>query len=111
MGEIVELRKECPAVAMLSSWAANGQFQGQLHAARRMSGLQAYADEEPMALTQAESAYNIILTVLVRYACARLDLSFVDEASLSNRRMRQAVVKRQRQSFKGYFKSDLFWDD
>merc|ERR1719321_310819 len=108
---------------MLSSWAPNladkckestkddpnNEFQSQLHDARLIAGLQEYVAEAPKAWAQVEAMYNSILTVVVQYACAKLDLTFDGEASLSNRRMRQAISKRQRLGFNMYFKSHLFW--
>merc|ERR1712193_183852 len=117
-----ELRRDSPSAAMLSSWASkmedlvekckndpSNELQSQLHDARQIAGLQAYIAEAPKAWAQVESTYNIILTTVVQYACAKLDLTFDGAASFSNRKMRQAVSKRQRLGFNMYFKSHLFW--
>lgn len=86
-----------------------GEFVSQLHDARQISGLQAYIADEPKSLAEAEAAYNIILAVVVQYACEKLDLAFNGDVSLSNRRMRQAISKRRGQGYKAYFRSKLFW--
>jgi tRNA A-37 threonylcarbamoyl transferase component Bud32 len=122
--EIAQLKQECQAASMLSQWAPKMQemlhqgkckddpeneFQSQLHDARQIAGLQAYIAEEPEALEKLEAAYDIILKTVVQYASAKLDLQFDGAPSLSNRKMRQAIAKRQRLGFNGYFKSHLFW--
>jgi len=126
--DVRELRRGCQMAAKLSDWATQAQLpkmlpiahktkgyeprllECQLHKARQISGLQAYMADEPSAIEQVESAYNTILIAVAHYASIKLDLTFDGAASLSNRRMRQAIAKRQRLCFNGYFKSNLFWE-
>lgn len=100
--EVRELRRMRDVVA--------GDAKAEGHHSRQIAGLQAYLQDEPMALEQVEVAYNAVLASVTQYACLKLDLVFDGLAFVRNRKMKQAASKREKSVYAGYFKSDLFWD-
>eukprot|EP00746_Dinoflagellata_sp_MGD_P059487 gnl/MRDRNA2_/MRDRNA2_253782_c0_seq1.p1 gnl/MRDRNA2_/MRDRNA2_253782_c0~~gnl/MRDRNA2_/MRDRNA2_253782_c0_seq1.p1 ORF type:complete len:101 (+),score=20.58 gnl/MRDRNA2_/MRDRNA2_253782_c0_seq1:2-304(+) len=96
-------------ISQMAGKCKHDELQSQLHNVRILAGLQAYLAEEPSALEEMKVAYNIISTVVVQYARAKLDLTFEGIPSLDNLQMRRAISKRLRLGHNGYFKSDLFW--
>lgn len=115
--ELRELRKDATAVALAKNPSVADSMVGdpflisQLHNARQINGLQAYMVDEPEALERAEVAYNSVLAAVSDYAKAKLDLHYEGSASVRNRRLKQAVSRRVRLCYSGYFHSSLFWDD
>eukprot|EP00434_Breviolum_minutum_P006315 symbB.v1.2.005574.t1/scaffold296.1/size257539/16 len=83
----------------------------QLHHARQLAGLQAFLDEEPKGLENAELAFNTVLAAVWYYATVKLDMVADGSISVKNRRLRQACKRRESACYKVYFKSDLFWGD
>jgi len=107
--ELKDCEKELRELRSTRESAKDSGTAWQMHCTRQMVGLQAYVADEPKSLEQVEKTYDTVVAAVANYASTKLDFTFDGNPSVRNKRMRQAAAKRQNLSFKGYFKSDLFW--
>lgn len=101
--ELRELKRSKETEAPETDW--------QLHHACQLAGLQAFLEEEPKGLENAELAFNTVLAAVWYYVTVKLDMVADGPISVKNRRLRQACKRRESATYKIYFKSDLFWGD